>query len=257
MEEKALMEETVLPVHPTLRDPRTGEPLRALGFFRGRPLWPIMGGSGEGESGGDDAGDEGTDDADDTDADDTEEAKGSKEKKPAGEQTVSLAKFRRLEKHLSAADKKRQEVEDELKQIRDKDLPAVEKAERDRAEAVTKAEKLEGKYQKLARQHAFLLETQSQKVSWKNPKAALKLADLDELDVNEDGSVEGISDAVATLLKDHEYLVDKAKNDDDAEEESVKKPRSGSPVGGKQKQKVPPGHMSDEELRKAFPALRK
>lgn len=256
MEEKALMDETELPLHPWLTDPRTGEPLRALGFFRGRPLWPMMGGSGEGEGGDDDAGDEGTDD----DADDTEEAKASKEKKPAGEQTVSLARFKKLEKHLSAADSKREAAEKELQQIRDKDLPAVEKAERDRAEAVTKAEKLESKYAKLARQHAFLLETQQQKVTWKNPKSALKLAELDELEINEDGSVEGISDAVAALLKDHDYLVDKPKKDDDEDEEdttTARKPKSGSPVGGKQKKTVPPGHMSDEELRNTFPALRK
>lgn len=253
MEEKALMTETVLPVHPSLTDPRTGEPLRALGLFRGRPLWPMMGGSGEGEGGDDDPGDEGTED----EVEDTEETKPTKEKKPAGEQGVSLARFRKLEGHLRAADQKREAAEQELKQIRDKDLPAVEKAERDRAEAVAKAEKLEGKYAKLARQHAFLLETQNQKVTWKNPKSALKLAELDELEINEDGSVEGISDAVTALLTDHEYLVDKAKSDDaDEEEEPVRKPKSGSPVGGRQKKKVPPGHMSDEELRRAFPALR-
>lgn len=36
---------THLPNHPHLRHPRTGEPLRALGIFRGRPLWPVLGGS--------------------------------------------------------------------------------------------------------------------------------------------------------------------------------------------------------------------
>lgn len=40
-----------LPTHPTLRDPRNGEPLRAVGVVRGRPVWPVMGGSGEGTGG--------------------------------------------------------------------------------------------------------------------------------------------------------------------------------------------------------------
>ena len=35
---------THLPVHPTLRHPLTGVPLRALGRFRGRWIWPVMGG---------------------------------------------------------------------------------------------------------------------------------------------------------------------------------------------------------------------
>ncbi len=34
-----------LPTHPLIRDPRTGEPLRAVGIVGGRPVWPIMGAS--------------------------------------------------------------------------------------------------------------------------------------------------------------------------------------------------------------------
>ena len=33
-----------LPVHPTMRHPRTGQPLQALGFTRrGQAIWPVMG----------------------------------------------------------------------------------------------------------------------------------------------------------------------------------------------------------------------
>lgn len=39
----------LLPAHPTIKDPRTGEPLRAIGFTSRGPIWPVMGGSGEGE----------------------------------------------------------------------------------------------------------------------------------------------------------------------------------------------------------------
>lgn len=48
-----------LPIHPRLRHPLTGEPLRAVGFSRRGPIWPILGaaeggegGSGEGSSSG-------------------------------------------------------------------------------------------------------------------------------------------------------------------------------------------------------------
>jgi hypothetical protein len=34
-----------LPTHPTVLDPRTGEPLRAIAVLNGRPLWPVMGAS--------------------------------------------------------------------------------------------------------------------------------------------------------------------------------------------------------------------
>ncbi len=46
---------TVLPLHPTMRHPRTGEPLRALYVSRhGRPFWPLIGASPDegGEGGG-------------------------------------------------------------------------------------------------------------------------------------------------------------------------------------------------------------
>lgn len=35
-----------LPVHPTLRHPRTGAPLQAVGVVAGRAIWPILGGDG-------------------------------------------------------------------------------------------------------------------------------------------------------------------------------------------------------------------
>lgn len=36
-----------LPVHPTLRHPRTGAPVRALGVVNGKVVWPVAGGSAE------------------------------------------------------------------------------------------------------------------------------------------------------------------------------------------------------------------
>lgn len=37
-----------LPIHPRLHHPLTGEPLRAVGFSRRGPIWPIIGASPEG-----------------------------------------------------------------------------------------------------------------------------------------------------------------------------------------------------------------
>jgi len=46
------MRNTTLPTHPTIVDPRTGDPLRAVGIIGGRPVWPIMGASGPIPGGG-------------------------------------------------------------------------------------------------------------------------------------------------------------------------------------------------------------
>lgn len=51
---------TALPIHPTMRHPLTGAPLRAVYVSRrGQVYWPVIGGSGEGEGTGGDGGDQG------------------------------------------------------------------------------------------------------------------------------------------------------------------------------------------------------
>lgn len=47
------------PVHPSLRHPRTGLPLTAVGWSRRGPIWPVLGGDGTDE-GGDDQGADGS-----------------------------------------------------------------------------------------------------------------------------------------------------------------------------------------------------
>ncbi len=46
------MRTNTLPTHPSIVDPRTGDPLRAVGIVGGRPVWPIMGASGPIPGGG-------------------------------------------------------------------------------------------------------------------------------------------------------------------------------------------------------------
>lgn len=60
-----------LPIHQTLVHPRTGLPLRAVGFSRRGPIWPIIGGDGS----EDDANDKPGDDADDQDDDADDDGK--------------------------------------------------------------------------------------------------------------------------------------------------------------------------------------
>lgn len=52
------MHSTTLPVHPTLIDPATGEPLEALAVLGGRPVWPVIGGAEDGDDAEPDGDDE-------------------------------------------------------------------------------------------------------------------------------------------------------------------------------------------------------
>lgn len=54
-----------LPIHPWLVHPRTGAPLRAVGFSRRGPIWPVIGGDGT-EDDANDKSDDADDDQDDS-----------------------------------------------------------------------------------------------------------------------------------------------------------------------------------------------
>jgi len=251
--ETTLMDENDLPMHHF-----TG--LRALGWdTKGRPVWPVMGGSEDHEVEGDttDTDDEGSEGSEE-DEKDTKPTKASSEKSKE-DKVVPQSRFDKLTKQLQAADRRRTEAENELRQLKDKDLPEAEKLQRDLQEATERADKLQGNFTDLARKYAFLLETGNQKVQWRNPKAALRLAELEDLTINDDGSVEGIDEAVRELIKQHPYLVQEAKaeEEDDEAKGTKPKPRSGSPVGsGTNKAKKGNGALTDDELRAKFPALR-
>lgn len=95
-----------LPVHPTKRHPRTGEPLRAVGITRrGQIMWPVLGASPDDDSNGDgDAGD----DQDDAGGDD---AKGD-DLGEAGKQAIDRMKAER-----NAARKELRGVKAQLDQL--------------------------------------------------------------------------------------------------------------------------------------------
>ena len=221
-----------------------------------QPIWAQCGGADDDGSGADDGeqeqeGDEEQpDDADDEATED--KGKGGKD---SGESTVSQAKYDQIKKHLAEADRKKQAALDELKKLKTKDLPEAEKLKADLDEASTERDTYRDKFTKLARTNAFLMASQKLKVNWNNASTALKVGDFDDLEINDDGSVDGMEQAVKDLAKEHPYLVAKEQSGD--EEDGTKRPpKSGSVVGSKNKGKKPEGELSDEDIRKRFPALR-
>lgn len=207
------------------------------------------GGAGSGDAGGtDDAGGADTDD----DADDDQDDKGAG--KADSEKTVSEAKYLQIKKHLSEADRKKAELEAELKALKTKDLPEVEKLRAEHEEAAKAAEKYKVQFQTMARTNAFLTASSDLKIAWANTASALKLAELEDLEINEDGSVDGIKDAVKALAKDHPYLL--APKDSEEDGKSTPPAKSGSVVGSKKKGTKPEGEYTPEELRRRFGALR-
>lgn len=259
-----------MPFHPTLCYPGTDRPLQAVGLSRsGLPLWPLLGADD-----GDDAADEedseedadgDSDEGDDADDSQGDDDKGKKSKKKSG--PVSREEFDAVTRRLSAADKRRSDAEKEAAALRkekeDKERegkPELENLRKDHDELVKNNEGLQNRFRKLALVNAFLTASAQEKIAWHDPKVAQKAADLEDLEVDEDGNVEGIRDAVKLLAKSHKYLVNSGKEDGDEGDgkEERRRGASGSGVGSTKtsKGKKATGQLSREELIKRFPALK-
>lgn len=260
-----------MPFHPLLCYPGTRKPLRAVGLnASGLPLWPLFGGDGE-DDGADDGGDgeddsdeeEDSDEADDNEGDDSSKSK----RKKSG--PVSRDEFDAVTRRLSAADKRRAEAEKKAaalqKEKDDKERegkPELDNLKKDHGELTKAHETLQSKFRNLALVNAFLTASAQEKIAWHNPRIAQNAAadELKELEIDEDGNVEGIRDVVKALAKANKYLVNTGNTDDDDDEEKppARRGASGSGVGSTKTAKgkgKPKGTLSDEELRHRFPAL--
>lgn len=245
-----LVKTTWTPQQIGWRAPRPGEVGQQL-------VWLCQGGSED--DAGDDAGDgDGDDDAGDDDGDDSagdtdDKATKKKSKAPTQED------FDRVTKHLSAADRRKAaaeakavELEKELNALKTKDLPDAERARAEHEAVVQERDSYKTKFEKLSRTNAFLLASEAAKVTWANSAVAIKAGDLEDLEIEADGTVPGMADAVKQLAKDHPYLL-APKDSTDTKNTTTK---SGSVVGTKQKGKKTDEEYTPEELRSLFPALR-
>lgn len=117
---------------------------------------------------------------------------------------VSRADFDALRQRMQAADQRAGRAEQELKQLRDKDLPEAEKLKRDYEESQVQVQQLQETNRQLALKVAFLSDNT---YSWHNPERALKLVDLSQVEIAADGTVNGLKDALKALATSDAYLI--------------------------------------------------
>lgn len=260
-----------MPLHPLLCYPGTNRPLRAIALNgNGLPIWPMLG-SDDGDEGGDEGEDSEDEEESDEAEEESEEDSDTGKKKPGKSRRtgpVSREEFDAQANRLSAADKRRAAAEKEAADLRKfkeeherKGNTELQNLQKDHTELTKNHENLQGRFKKLAMENAFHTASAQEKVSWHDPKVALRAADLDDLEIDEDGNVEGIRDVVKALAKSKKFLVNSGKETDDDEDGEDKKPvrrgASGSGVGSTKTGKGKPknGQMTDEELKRRFPAL--
>lgn len=250
-----------------------GQPVEPIGYVRGKPVWPVLGGApddddpddptftgeGDDDSDDDDESDEGEDEpkrnkkpvkkskADDDDEEDDEEPKSRPERQAA-----------RYRTRLRAKEKEVETLNARLKALEDKDKPAEEVTKREAAEAKEKADKLSAKLRSQTLELAFF---KANTIDWADPADALKLVDLDEVDVDEDGTVDAkaLRLALRDLAKRKPHLVKKSKaepdddDDEDDEDDEPRSRRSAPRMNGRRKGKGQTPSRAD--LAKKFPVL--
>jgi hypothetical protein len=232
-----------LPIHPYTR-------LRALGLLpSGRIVWPVLGGA-EDDAGGADGDDDQDDDvgADDDSGDGDDDQDNDGDGKPKdkgatdGDKTVSRAE---LAKVITARDKAKADLRAknrELEELRRTSETADETARREAAESAQKA--ADAKYKPISARAALL----EAGVKPARVKGALKLLDLDEIEIDEDGEVIGLDAQVATLKDEWPELF--AEPDGD----QAKKPgaRPGRGADGADRKPAPKKELTATERQAAM-----
>lgn len=167
---------------------------------------------------------------------------------PEPEATVARKDFEAVRTQLSEADRKREAAEAALKQLRDKDLPEMDKLKRDLADASAKAEEAAKALEATRIENAFLTHADD-KIIWQNPATALKLLDRSKITIDSAGAVIGMKDAIEALAKSDSYLL-KPK----AAEENQDPPVGGTVPGtnGTGKTTTP----DKNKLAQRFPVMR-
>ena len=188
-----------LPYHPTILDPSTGEPLRALAIVGNLPIWPQFGAEGEGENNG---GSEGTE--------------GEGETKPEGEQegetkeeprTYTAEEYEALHRRMQAADRRASGAEQKVQEYEKAGQTEIEKAQAEAKENEDRAVKAEQALQSERIANAFLA---SNDVTWHDPQDALDMLRsryMDGVEIGEDGKVVGIKAAITKMAKEKKDLV--------------------------------------------------
>lgn len=198
-----------LPTHPTLTDPTTGFPLRAICLRRnGSPVWPILGGAEGDPDPKLDSGDSGGGD------------------KPL---TMTQAELDAMIGQRLAREKAKFADYDELKSYKDK-------AEADKASELDKAKaagKTEGIAEVTARANARIVKADAKAIAadmnFHNASRAAALIDTSQVKVNDDGEPDSaaIKSLLEALAKSDPYLV----RSGDSGKGSRRDPGQGSKVG--------------------------
>jgi hypothetical protein len=230
-----------------------------IGFIAGEPVYPVCGAEGEGGSGGD-GGDDGSSGGDGGDGDGDKGGDGDKDDKPPKdpEQYAAWVRVRDLSRENANKRIKNKELTEqldmaqkELEALRAKDMSNLERANTQVAKLTKTTEEQAASLDEARIKIAFL-ELPRDKYNWHNPGAALTLLMAEhrsELTLNDDGTVDGMDNAVKALAKTNKFLLVTAANSGGSGGDGDGGDGKGSSTGGSYGNN---GDRGSGDARKAF-----
>lgn len=212
-----------------------------LFMINGKPIFPIMGGAEDGSEGEEEKpGDEKPSEDEDHPKDEDKD-KDPRIKELSDENAKRRNEAKRLADELAKAQVRLKEIDDADKSETERLSSKIDEQEK-RIAALVDANK------ELSIKNAFLAD---KKHAWRNPDSALKLLDLGEVEIDDDGKITGLDKAIKKLADSDSYLLE--PNDED-----TGLPPRQQPSGDRTRQTpAPPGTKKREDLIKRFPALQR
>lgn len=130
-----------------------------------------------------------------------------------GKPPVTREDFDRIQNQLRAADQRRAAAEKKAQELEDAKLSEAERTVKQLDEAKAQNSQLQSQIKELRIQNAFVTDNTH---DWHDSRAALKLADLSGVTIDDDGTVKGLKEALEAVAKSAPYLL-KPKADAGAE----------------------------------------
>jgi hypothetical protein len=202
-------------VHPWMIDPRDGLPLRAVGVVAGKPVWPVMGASedddadeDEDESDDADEDEDASDDEDDPDKDKTPEEIKAELQRLRASRRKDIRRIRRM-REKAKDEGKTKPSDDPDRKFTKAELDEI----RTETETATRGEMLPVVIKHAAtsalRDAGFVFPDDKDARATKL-RRALKLMDVEDVEIDEDGELLGLDDAIDELKAEWPELFAKA-----------------------------------------------
>ena len=189
----------------------------------GTPIHSIMGSDPEGQEGSEDEDPDEEEGDDEEDGDESEEDEKPKPKPKSKPKETPEQKVRRLNKENQTKRLALEAAEKKLRDIEDADKSELEIAKRDLTELQEKTKAYPETLNALRIENAFL---KLSGYDWHDPDDALEyLRKTGEVTIDDDGTVDGLEQAVKDLAKKKPYLL---KSEEENEEESRQRRTSGA-----------------------------